>query len=797
MNGLSSQQAQNLLKKYGPNQILSHKQNFLQKFLAKLISPITFMLMLAAILSFINHKAFDGYFILLLLALNQSIALWQERKADQAIQKLNQHLEQKIKVLRDGQWAIIESSQLVPGDLIEIALGDIAPADCRITSGKNITVNQSALTGESLPVDKKVGDIIYSGSFLSTGVAQSYIEATGSKTYFGKTLRLAEKTSSRSLLEQDILSISKFLTILSLIGVAVMSLLFIYQKAPIGDLLTLDLSLVIAGIPISLPTVMTLIIEFGVISLAPKNVVVRRLSALEDLANVNLLLTDKTGTLTQNKIEVNQIMSFGQFDQREVLQLALMSARTNPKDPINQAIIKKASSDTLPFKVLDFVPADSERKRTTVIFESNNKTYCLTLGAAHVIKTLLSPNLDTKDLDNKVLTLSQKGYRVIVAAIVQGKAEHNLELAGIITLSDTIRPEASEVIEFMRQNSIEVVMVTGDNQSIASQVSYSLKLNNGKVMTKTELDQLGIENLNKSVFTSTGAFAQVLPVDKLKLVRTAKKYFTVAANGDGINDLAAIKEANVGFAVFNAVEALKSAADIVLLSSGIGVIKDAIIESRKIFHRLYSYSLYRLSESFRLIITIVVIGIIYRTYPLTPLQLILIALLNDIPIISLAFNRVKYTLRPAKVNVTERFLLSSLFGSVGILNSLIMFFLVSQVFKLPWEMIQTLYFLKLSISGHLLIYVAHTKQRWYRFLPSKDVILATTLTQSAATILALTGILMPAKLPITWVIIIWVWSFFWMQISELMKDLQKFIINNLATKTTSEMGSVKQVIESA
>ena len=263
-------------------------------------------------------------------------------------------------------------------------------------------------------------------------------------------------------------------------------------------------------------------------------------------------------------------------------------------------------------------------------------------------------------------------------------------------------------------------------------------------------------------------FSEILPEDKYKLVAEAKKYFTVASTGDGINDLAALKVANVGIAVKRAVDALKADADIVMTSAGISVIKDAILESRKIFVRLYSYSLYRISESLRLIITVAVLGLIAGQYPLTPLQLILLALLNDLPIISLAFHRVEIANRPAKINARERFRLSSLFGFTGVANSLCMFFLLMYL-HVPWTMIQTIFFLKLTVSGHMLIYVAHTKERWWKFLPSKQVIWATALTQLAATFLAVTGIFMGGAISWQWALFVWVWALVWMQVSELMK----------------------------
>jgi len=236
-----------------------------------------------------------------------------------------------------------------------------------------------------------------------------------------------------------------------------------------------------------------------------------------------------------------------------------------------------------------------------------------------------------------------------------------------------------------------------------------------------------------------------------------------------VKDLPAVKAANVGFAVANAVDALKGAADIVLLSPGIGVMKDAFLEGRRIFERLSTYALYRVSESFRLIVTIVILGLSTGTYPLTPLQLILLALLNDIPVISLASDRVRIARRPARMKVSAQFLQSVLYGSVGVMNSILLFFLATSALRLPLPVVETLFFLKLTVSGHLLIYVAHTKDRWWRFLPSAPVILATSATQLVATALALTGFLMPAALPWPLVLLAWAWSFLFMQAGELVK----------------------------
>lgn len=777
-SGLSSDEAEQLLKKNGLNEIPEKKEPLWHKALKKLISPISVMLLVAALLSLALHKYFDFHFILILLGLNIVITLWQESKADNAIAKLNESLSQQIKTFRDDVWKKVDSRYLVVGDVIELSGGEIFPADGKVLEEKNVTVNEAALTGESLPKVKQPGEIVYSGAFVVTGLVTVEITATGAKTNFGKTIFSVENVRKRSLLEQDIVTISKFLTILSLIAVFILSVVFIVKGNSLLELITLDLGLIIAGVPISLPTVMTMIIEYGVIHLSKKKAIVRRLSALEDLANVNFVLTDKTGTLTKNLIQVQAVNSWGHYTPNDVLKFATFAAKEDGESAIDSAIIKQAEKRNIrlpEYQAVDYTPADSNRKRHTLTIRQGKHSYTISVGAVQtIVKLTKLSQKATSDFYDKVEALSDRGYRSVAVAVVKDSSkEKNMDLVGVIALSDTLRSDAKGVIEFLKKSHVGISMVTGDNRAIAQEIVDQLNLDDGSVMTKEELDKIDWTQVDADFFKHVGSFAEILPEDKLKLVQKAKEFYVVASNGDGVNDLPAIKAANVGIAVKNAVTALKSTADIVLVSDGIGVLKEAIIESRKIFARVYIYSLYRISESLRLIITIALLGMVYQEYPLNALQIIILALLNDIPIISLASDRVKTYNRPAKIDVKSRFILSSLFGMVGVLNSVIIFILMFNILHWDWSIIQTVYFLKLSVSGHLLIYVAHTSERWYKFLPSKGVIWATTITQLIATFLALTGWLMPAKLPIWLVIFVWIWAFFWMQVGEVTKALQK------------------------
>lgn len=778
--GLSTREAEAALEQYGVNDVAEQRTGFVRKFLAPLYSPISLMLLGAATLSRINGRYFDFYFILALYVVNYSIQKWQEFKADRAIQELQNRLSFDVWTLRDGKWVFVNAKLLVPGDHIRLGLGSIIPADGTVLDAKNLSVNEAVLTGESLPKEKLAGSKILSGSFVATGNFEAEITATGRHTSFGKTIFSIEQPTEKSILEKDILSITRFLMVVSVFAVIVMTLVFLFRGDSLNNLILLDLSLVIAGIPIALPAVMAIILSIGASGLTKKLVIVRRLSALQDLANVNLLLTDKTGTLTKNEISVANVISYRNgISTDDVIELAHLAISTDTPDAIDLAVTRRFQKTGRSIEgntVLNFIPYDSDRKHSTAFVQKGNEKILISLGAPQIIRSLdefALPEMAER-FDNDIREAAQNGFRVLAVATKQESGEEShMEIAGVLFLADPLDERSKETMHFMRENGIAVKMLTGDNRVIAERIAQELELS-GNVFPAGEARKLfsDAEAMHRR-FDTIAAFAEILPKDKYEIVKAFQSQYIVASTGDGINDLPALKIANVGIAVSGAVSALKSMADIVLLGQGLSVIQDAILESRKIFVRLYNYSVYRISESFRLIITILILGVWYGFYPLVPLQLILLAFLNDIPIISLAFDRVKILAKPSEVNVRERLTLSLLFGSVGVANSIILFFLMTSVLNLSLPVIQTIFFLKLTISGHALIFVAHTKERWYRFLPSRAVILSTVTTQILATALAVTGFLMPARISMTTALLVWVWAFIWMQISEIMKDLQQ------------------------
>jgi len=771
MQGLSSLEAARRLAHDGPNELREKRTGDIMRFIKALASPASIMLAAASALSFAINRAFDGWFILSLLVLNVGIALWHSHKTDRALKALQAQLSVKAKVLRDGAWTTVLSRELVVGDAVACDVGALMSADTHIDEAVNLEINEAVLTGESLPKAKQQGDTAYAGSVVVTGSLTGTVSATGNRAFFGKIASSAREGRRSSIMERDILSITRFLIAASVTAIAILTISFVASGQSIIDIAILDLSLLIAGLPVSLPTVMTLIVSIGALAVAAKKALVRRLSALEDFANVTLLLTDKTGTLTENKISIERVCAYAPFIESDVRALAAAAASASSDSIIDRAIAAGADAAEA-YRVQESIPADSVRKHSTTLIERAGARILVTLGTPPVVAALCSAEGDVADaFRTNVAEAAQNGARAIALATKEQPSsiddEQDMHLAGLFILADPLRADAAETLRFLKQEGVAAIMVTGDTKETAAHVAGILGLTGTVLRAKdTDLAHFPVER-----FADTAAFAEVLPNDKLALVTRAEERYAVAVTGDGVNDLPAVRKADVGIAVANAVDALKGTADIVLLDSGISVMQTALTEARKIFYRLYNYSIYRISESFRLVVTALVLGLIIGGFPLTPVEIILLAFLNDIPVITLAFDRVKRADRPADLAPRERFELGTLFGLTGVANSLLMYFLLANVVHLPLELIQTAFFLKLTVSGHMLIYVAHTAERWWRFLPAPSVIAATAVTQIAATTLAVSGIFITA-IPLPLALFIWVWAFFWMQVSEGTKILQ-------------------------
>jgi len=761
--GLSSAEAAKRLQEYGPNDIKEEEESPAVEFLKWFAKPTSLMMELALALSYAAGDLQDAEIIFILLLVNVAISFYHEHRAGNAIRALKESVGLSASVVRDGRQQDIDARGLVPGDILLLERGDIVPADAAVFKCSGLELDQSMLTGESEPVEGRVGQLLYSASIVKAGSAMCRVGATGGSTYFGKAIRLVAKSEKQSVIERDILSVTKFLMAVGLACIAVVSGYFFLAHKPMLRVLSLSVSIAIVSFPIALPTVVALVTSIGMLDLSKKGVVVRRLAALEDLSNVDVLFTDKTGTITRNEMAVDGVIPWGR-KKAEVVRLAYACSDWAGHDVIDGAVVRYAreNADLSGIRVLDYQPAAPETKKALASAMIGGKRAVIMKGATSVVGPICALSGKEKErFDAGVKMHSDAGYKTLAVA---WKEKGKFRLAGILLIRDPPRADARKSILYLRAHGISVKMLTGDNRHIARSIAMKVGIGSRVAVRGS------IANADASVVAGSDVFAELFPSDKFGLVRAAKARYVTAVTGDGVNDVPAIREATVGIAVSNASDAAKSSADVFLLSPGISVISDAVIESKKIMEKIYYYSVYRISESFRLLLTILFAAIFLGEFPMAPLQLILLSLLNDLPIVAIAFDRVKIPHDPEKIDLYRRTARSVVFGLIGLFNSLLFIYLALYYFKMPVGQIQSALFLKLSIGGHLLLLVVRTMERWYRFLPSRELLLAIVGTQLVAVLIVSTGFLMPALPP--WVVLfVLFYAFFWMQVSELSKGL--------------------------
>ncbi|MEJ2355516.1 MAG: plasma-membrane proton-efflux P-type ATPase, partial [candidate division WOR-3 bacterium] len=747
--GLSSSEAKKRLEKYGPNEITEKKTNPIIKFLGYFWGPIPWMIEVAAILSGIIKHWEDFWVILALLLLNAVVAFWQEFKADNAIEALKQKLAVKARVLRDGKWTEISAKELVPGDIIRVRLGDIVPADIKFLDGDYVMIDESAMTGESMPVEKHKSDIGYDGSVINQGEMTAMVIATGMDTYFGKTSKLVEEAETKSHFQKAVVKIGDYLILLAVFLVFIIFLVAFARHESMIETLQFALVLTVAAIPVALPAVLSVTMAIGAIALAKKEAIVSKLVAIEEMAGEDVLCSDKTGTITENKITVSETVPFGEFAEKDVLLFGALASKEEDRDPIDNAIMIKAESlnvgkklsDT--YKVTNFTPFDPVSKRTEAEIEGNDgKHFKVSKGAPQVIMSLIeNREFDTKKVNEKVDAFASNGFRAL--GVAKTGENKNWEFVGLLALSDPPREDSAETIKIAKSMGVNVKMVTGDHIAVAKEIASQVNMGTNIVKSDSFLDKSDREA--KKVVEDADGFAEVFPEHKYHIVELLQANgHIVGMTGDGVNDAPALKKADAGIAVAGSSDAAKSAASIVLTKSGLSVIIDAIRQSRKIFQRMNNYSIYRITETIRVLIFVTSSIIVFKFYPVTALMIVLLALLNDAPIMTIAYDNVKPSEKPDKWDMRTLLSISTVLGIVGVFVSFSVLYIGRDVFHLSREVLQSFIYLKLSVAGHMTVFVARTKGPFWSIKPSKQLLFAVLITQFIATLIVVYGFLMPA-----------------------------------------------------
>jgi len=758
--GLSQDEAQNRLTQYGPNEIPEKKTNLFLKFLSYFWGPIPWMIEGAVILSGVVKHWLDFFIILFLLFSNAVVAFWEERQAGNAIAALKATLATKATAKRDGKWATPKASELVPGDVIRLRLGDIVPADARLLAGDPVQVDQSALTGESLPATRKAGEAVFSGSIIRRGEIDAMVYATGANTYFGKTVQLVEEAHSVSHFQKSVLKIGNYLIVLAGVLVTLIVTVALLRHDPALDTLEFAMVLLVAAIPVAMPTVLSVTMAVGARLLAKKQVVVTRLSAIEELAGVDILCSDKTGTLTQNKLTLGDPFTVNNIAGDQVILWAALASRAEDKDTIDLAVIGGVKDDkTLKnFQVLHFQPFDPVHKRTEATVKGvDGKQFFVAKGAPQVILQMSTNAGDVKPAVEKAVNdFAGRGFRSL--GVARADQEGKWQFAGVLPMSDPPREQAKATIASAVQMGVKVKMVTGDALAIAREMAKQLGMGTNILDASTLQDKKQQDNSQASeAIEKADGYAQVFPEDKFHIIQVLQKrgHF-VGMTGDGVNDAPALKQANCGIAVSGATDAARAAASIVLLAPGLSVIIDAVKEARRIVQRMNSYAIYRIAETLRVLLLMVLAILVFNFYPVTAVMIVMIAVLNDGAILSIAYDNVLYKDKPEAWNMRLVLGISSVLGVIGVAAAFGLFFFGDRYLHLSHPQLQTLMYLKLSVAGHLTIFLTRTRGPFWSIRPARILWMAVLGTQMIATLIAVYGLFMT---PLGWKLAGLVWAY--------------------------------------
>jgi H+-transporting ATPase len=790
LQGLTDKQIEDRMKTFGKNEIPEHRTNPWLKFLGYFTGPISYLLELSAILSLVLALLPDGQdhwidfgILVVILILNAVIGFHEEAKAESALDALKNTLALNTRAWRNGKLVTVEASLLVPGDIIALRLGDIVPADARLL-GISITgdptegdlhIDQAALTGESLPAIKGKGDTAYSSSIVKQGQMLGVVTKTGLDTYIGRAANLISITTEEGLLiikyvghfQKIIKVIGDFLVVVTLVMVAIVFMVeVIIKKHPFLDSLSLVVVLTIAAIPVGLPTVMSVTMAVGANQLAKKQVIVKRLTAIEELASVSILCSDKTGTLTMNKLSFDKpylaTRNGKVFEESELLLNSYFASEPGAPDPIETAIRlaaeskvevlknRKVQDHNVPgFKVSNFVPFNPNDKRTeaTVTCLETGEKFRVAKGAPQVIIALCGGHAESTEMVN---TFAIRGLRALGIARTFDSKMAKFEMIGLTSLLDPPRPDSRQTILECEKLGINVKMITGDQLIIAKEVAHRLGMNRTILDAHALVDpKFSEEELTDRVIKCDG-FAHVIPEHKYRVVELIQRRgILVGMTGDGVNDAPALKKANVGIAVEGCTDAARSAADIVLLASGLSTIIDGIKESRAIFQRMRSYALYRIASTIHFLLFFF-ISIIVFDFVLPTRLVLLICVLNDAATLVIAFDNARISKRPDKWRLGQLITLSFVLGVLLMMISFAHYFVGLEYFPdefnpetgrvEPSKILQTIMYLQISSCPHFVIFSTRLSTWWWKSLPSISFFSAIMGTQVLAMVMSIYGV---------------------------------------------------------
>ncbi len=755
--GLDEAEVARRRAQYGANAINGHRNHAVLKFLSFFWGPIPWMIEAAAVLSALAHRWADLAIIAMMLLINAGVGFFEEYKADRAIDALKARLALIAHVLREGTWRELPAAELVPGDVVSVRLGNIVPADLKLVGDGFLSVDQSALTGESLPVDKKADDAAYSGSVVKMGEMVGVVTSIGEATYFGRTAKLVETAQSRSHFQQAVLKIGNFLILVTLALVTLILGVALFRHAPLIDTLLFALILTVAAIPVALPAVLSVTMAAGASKLAQMKAIVSRLVSIEEMAGMDVLCSDKTGTLTKNELTLGDPVVLDADGAQDLVLAAALTCKPGDGDAIDEAIRSALENPgrVKEFATVRFEPFNPVRKRADADVRRGETTWRVSKGAPQAILSLVgADDARRREVAARVDAFAARGYRALGVARDSGDG---WKLLGVLPLFDPPRDDAAATIDVARSMGLDIRMVTGDHDAIARETARKLHLGTNIVVAQDVFDEHG-HALRPDAIEQAEGFAQVFPEHKFAIVRELQRRgHIVGMTGDGVNDAPALKQADMGIAVSGATDAARAAADLVLTAPGLSVITRAVEESRRIFERMTSYAVFRITETIRVLLFMTLSILVFDFYPVTAVMIVLLAILNDLPIMMIAYDNAPVAPKPVRWDMQRVLTLSAVLGVCGVVASFGLFWFARDYLHLPPATVRTLIFLKLLVAGHMTIYLTrNTGPLWEKPWPSWKLVVATEATQVLGTLAAVYGWFVA---PIGWTMALAVWGY--------------------------------------
>lgn len=769
--GLSREEAEKRIKEFGLNEVITGRRlSPLILFISQFRSPLVYILIVATLIAAIAGELTDAIIILFIIMANSMMGFLLERRSGKAIEKLRKYVKYSAKVIREGKKKIMDSTMLVPGDLVELIVGDIVPADIRLISSENLTTNESILTGESLPVEKtfspikakpiphELSNLVFMGTSIVSGTASGVVISTGRQTFFGRAAKYFEEEGETEF-SRNISRFSKFLVEIVIVLTAFVFITNVFLERPLIDSLLFALALAVGITPETLPFVITLSLSMGSLKMAKKKVIVKRLDSIEDFGNMDVLCTDKTGTLTENLITVESYFAVDNKPDEKVIELAAVACDVTVQrgkvmgNPIDSAIcnfvIKKFGQGKISgHKRLQLIPFDFSRRRMSVVVEKDGKYLLVCKGAPESVisacKDVHISNMKEpvsnlmENLKEIYTTWSRAGYRLIGVGIKElseedvknGRKfsyedENELTFMGFVTFLDPPKKDAIKAIASFRRLKIHLKIVSGDDPNVTMEVcrSVGLPIEGGRAITGDEFEKINEEQL-KEVVEIHNVFARVTPEQKVMIIKVLKENgHTVGFLGDGVNDAPALRIADVGISVDTAVDVTKEAADVVLLQKRLGVIANGVVEGRKIFGNTIKYIFNTLSANFGNMLTMAFASIFLPFIPLLPTQVLLLNLLSDVPLLTMSTDNVdkEYLKSPKRWNI--RFLSEAMmfFGLISTMFDLITIQAIRMLLQRDpsFELLfRTGWFLQSVLSEMFVTFSIRTHMSFFRSKPS-------------------------------------------------------------------------------